>query len=365
MTGRTACRRPSAPPTTAPPTSAPPTSAPPTTPPPTTHRQPRLRRPRRFQATPCIRRPAPIRGKRRLASPQSMSRSGAGVAAVRRTVPAAMAAVVAEGVAMPRSRALRHSRQLVHRGCRGGGSGGTSTGGSGGQSYFDSTSTCRATGGAGASGRNGGAGGAGTDGDTLHTGGEGGDSNDDPGAAAAVRRAKAGTEATVRMARLSAALGEPAMAAAAAVAMAEHWIERWQSRRRSWRRWWRRRWKFVGWRCWRRRPGPDHVVRRARRCPMKLTFGFALTADDPGAAYTAHSLLLHHRDVADEVELVVVDNSAASSERASLLEKEIGQIPNARYIRDLSAAVILPAAKSGVRRGDGRHRDLLRFACAV
>ena len=69
---------------------------------------------------------------------------------------------------------------------------------------------------------------------------------------------------------------------------------------------------------------------------MKLTFGFALTADDPGAAYTAHSLLLHHRDAADEVELVVVNNSAAGSDRAPLLEKEIGQIPNARYVRDLS-----------------------------
>jgi len=69
---------------------------------------------------------------------------------------------------------------------------------------------------------------------------------------------------------------------------------------------------------------------------MKLTFGFALTANDPGAAYTAHSLLLHHGDVADEIELVVVDNSAKGSDRASFLEKEIGQIPNARYIRDLS-----------------------------
>lgn len=70
---------------------------------------------------------------------------------------------------------------------------------------------------------------------------------------------------------------------------------------------------------------------------MKLTLGFALTADDPGAVYTARSLELHHANLdVESIQIVVVDNSDVTSTHCDALQKELKDIENLHYVRDTS-----------------------------
>jgi hypothetical protein len=76
---------------------------------------------------------------------------------------------------------------------------------------------------------------------------------------------------------------------------------------------------------------PSVMVATPRRGPVKLTVGMATYDDFDGVYFTIQSLRLHHPEVLDEIEIVVIDNHP-SGRAAPLLKQFEKDIPNYRYV---------------------------------